>query len=219
MTIFVPKKIVSTESWGEKLRQARRYKNLKIEDIAKKLNIRSEYLLALEDEHFEELPAGLYGKNFIKEYASFLGLNTKEILKDWNEQTLSSSPNNPFSRKILARHKFIIFPKIIRNLLIISAILICFLYLIIYFKKITLPPELIVTQPATNLALNSNSITINGQTEPEAEVKINGEIVLNNHGGYFSQTINLKKGLNNLIIKSKKKYSREQIITRQILVE
>jgi len=218
MAAFIPKKISRAESWGEKLQQARRFKNLKIEDISRKLNIRSEYLQALEEERFENLPAGLYGKNFIKEYASFLGLNVKEIIKDWDAQVINSSPDDPFSRKVLARHRFIIFPKIIRNLLIIGAILICFLYLIFYFKKIILPPQLIITQPETNLALSGSSIIISGKTEIEAEVKINGEIVLNNHDGYFTQTVNLKKGLNNIIIKAKKKYSREETVTRQILV-
>jgi cytoskeletal protein RodZ len=219
MTAFVPKKIKYTESWGEKLRQARRFKNLKIDEISKKLNIRSEYLLALEDERLEDLPAGLYGKNFVKEYASFLSLDSQEILKNWEEQVLSSIPDDPFSRKILARNKFIIFPRIIRNLLIIGAIITCFLYLTFYFKKITLPPQLLITQPETNLALSGTNINVSGQTEPEAEVTINGSLVLNNHNGYFTQTVNLKKGLNNIIIKAKKKYSREQKVTRQILVE
>lgn len=219
MTAFVPKKINQTESWGEKLRQARRFKNLKIEEVAKKINIKTEYLLALEDERLENLPAGLYGKKFIKEYAVFLGLNVKEIFKNWDAQIINDSHEDPFSRKILARHKFIIFPKIIRNLLLIAAITICFLYLIFYFKKIILAPELIITQPSANLALTGTNILISGQTDPGAEVRINGEIVLNNNNGYFSQTVNLKKGLNNVIIKAKKKYSREQIVNRQILVE
>lgn len=219
MNAFVPKKIGQAESWGEKLRQARLRKNWRIEDIAKKISIRPEYLIALEDERLEKLPAGLYGKNFIKEYATFLGLNLKEIIQDWNLQTSEINQDDPFSRKILARWQFIIFPKIIRNLLIIGAIVICFLYLIFYFKKIILPPELIITQPTTNLALRGTNITISGQTEPGAEVRINGQIVLNNHNGYFNEVINLKKGLNNIVIKTKKKYSREQMITRQILVE
>lgn len=219
MNSFVPKKITNIESWGEKLRQARRFKNLKIDDIAKKINIKAEYLLAIEDERLENLPAGLYGKNFLKQYARFLGLNVNEILKLWNEQLLNGHPDDPFSRKILARHKFIIFPRLIRNLLIVGAIVVCFLYLSFYFKKITLPPKLIITQPETNLALSSTSLQIKGETEAEAEITINGELVLNNQDGHFSQTVNLKKGLNNIVVKAKKKYSREQTVTRQILVE
>jgi len=219
MTAFIPKKITETESWGKKLLQARILKNLSLEEVSKKINIRPEYLKALEEERFERLPAGLYGKNYIREYSNFLNLNTKEILHDWDEQVLSGSPEDPFSRKILAKHKFIIFPKLIKNLLIIGAIAICFLYLIFYFKRIILPPNLIITQPGGSLAIKESSILIAGETETEAEVRINGEIVLNNDNGKFSQTINLKKGLNNIIIKAKKKYSQEQIISRQILVE
>lgn len=219
MTAFIPKKISRDESWGEKLQQARLLKNLKIEEVAKQINIRPEYLSALEEERFDKLPAGLYGKNFIREYASFLGLNLKEILSGWDEKILTGSPDDPFSRKILARNKFIIFPKLIRNFFIVGAIIVCFLYLSFYFKQIILPPELIITQPAANLSLNATNIEISGQTEKEAEITINGELVLNNHDGYFSQTINLKKGLNNIIIKAKKKYSREETVTRQILVE
>lgn len=219
MIEFVPKKINQVEGWGEKLYQARSQKKLTIAEISKKLSIRPEYLIALEEERFEKLPAGLYGKNFIKEYSSFLGLNTNEILKDWETQIYNNSPEDPFSRKILAKHQFIIFPKLVRNLLIIGAIVICFLYLIFYFKKIVLAPSLIISQPASNQSIKESSLVIAGETELEAEVRINGELVLNNNNGKFSQKINLKKGLNNIIIKSQKKYSREQIIRRQIIVE
>lgn len=219
MTSFIPKKIDQTESLGQKLAQARILKKLNIEDIAKRINIRAEYLRALEEERPERLPAGLYGKNFVKEYAKFLNVDVKDILLNLDERVINNSPQNPFSRKILNKGKLIIFPKLIKNLFIVGLIIICFLYLIFYFKKIVLPPKLIITQPANNLSISGTNITISGETEIEAEVKINGEIVLNNNNGVFSQTINLKKGLNNIIIKSKKKYSREQIISRQILVE
>jgi len=219
MTAFIPKKLPLEETIGEKLRQARSYKNLKIEDAAKKLNIRAEYLSALEEERFEKLPTGLYGKNFLKKYAKFLGLKPRDLLKNWQEASNTDSAADPFSQKIVKKNKFIIFPKIIRSFLIVMAILICFLYLVFYFKKIVFPPDLVITQPDKNLLIQDNSIIISGQTEKEAEIKINGAIVLNNQDGYFSQTVNLKKGLNNITITAQKKYSREKTIIRQILVQ
>ena len=213
---FTPKKLVSTESLGEKLIEARSAKNLKITDIAKKINIRPEYLIALEEERWDDLPAGLYGKSFLKEYASFLGLGLQENFLT-EKKILNSVPENPFSQKIVKKNKFIIFPRLVRTLLISLAILICFLYLIFYLKKIVWAPSLEITSPATNLSWPENIITINGQTEKEAEIKINGAAVLNNHNGLFSQTINLKKGLNNIVVTAKKKYSREKTVTRQIL--
>lgn len=219
MPYFIPKKLMPEDSLGEELRRRRTFKKLGIDEVAQTLGIRREYLLAMEEENFNSLPAGLYGKNFLKKYASFLEVDKELITKFLQETTDDRTETDPFSQKILKRNKFLIFPKIIRNLLIGLAVLVCFLYLIFYFKKIVLPPELIVNQPEKNLMIKESSILVSGHTEKEAEVKINGELILNNNDGQFSQTVNLKKGVNTLTISAKKKYSQENIITRQILVE
>jgi len=219
MPAFTPKKLALEDTIGEKLRRARHDRNLNIDPIAEKLKIRAEYLMAMEDERFDKLPAGLYGKNFLKEYALFLGLKPKELFKDLDDKFFDEENNNPFSQKVLKSRKLLVWPKIIKNILIFGAVLICFLYLIFYFKNIIMAPDLIITSPDKNIQTEASSITILGRTEPGAEVKINGEIVLNNDQGVFSQTVNLKKGLNSLIISAQKKYSRAQSITRQILVK
>jgi len=219
MPVFTPKKLAIEDTVGEKLRQARHNRRLNIEPIAKKLKIRAEYLRLMEDERFDKLPAGLYGKNFLKEYALFLGLKPTDLFKDLDDKLFGEENSNPFSQKVLKSHKLLIWPKIIKNILIAGAVLICFLYLIFYFKNIITAPDLIITQPDKNILTKASSITILGQTEPEAEVRINDEIVLNNNKGVFFQTVNLKKGLNSVTISAQKKYSRVQVITRQILVE
>jgi cytoskeletal protein RodZ len=219
MVHFTPKKLISEDSIGEELRRLRTFKNLGVDEVAQKLGIRREYLLAMEEENFNLLPAGLYGKNFLKKYATFLGADKNLVTKFLQEATDDRTENNPFSQKILKKNKFLIFPKIIRNLLLGLAVLICFLYLIFYFKKIVLPPNLVVNQPEKNLMIKESSILISGKTDKEAEVKINGELILNNNDGIFFQTVNLKKGVNTLTISAKKKYSQENIILRQILVE
>jgi cytoskeletal protein RodZ len=219
MVYFTPKKLVSVDSVGEELRRLRTFKNLGVDEVAQKLGIRREYLLAMEEENFNQLPAGLYGKNFLKKYADFLGVDKTLVAKFLQEATGEQTENNPFSQKILKKNKFLIFPKIIRNLLLGLGVLICFLYLIFYFKKIVLPPDLTISQPEKNLMIKESSILVAGKTEKEAEVKINGELILNNNNGVFSQTVNLKKGVNTLTISAKKKYSQENIILRQILVE
>jgi len=219
MSFFTPKKLAPDSNWGEELRQARRFKNLKIEEVAKRLHIRGEYLTALEEGRLDRLPAGLYGKNFLKEYAAFLGLNVEESLKKLRGRADLETAHDPFSQKIIKKKEFIAFPKIVRGLLIGLGLLICFLYLIFYFKKIVVAPQLEIYSPAQNMLTTETSLLISGRVEKEAEVKINGETVLNNHNGVFSQTINLKKGLNNIVISAKKKYSREKTVVRQILVE
>lgn len=219
MPVFTPKKLALEDTVGERLRRTRRALGLNIEPIAKKLKIRVEYLMAMEDERFDKLPAGLYGKNFLKEYSSFLGLRPKELFKDLDEKIFGEENTNPFSQKVLKSRKLLVWPKIIKNILISGAVLVCFLYLVFYFKNIVTAPDLEIMHPDKNILTSESVLTVSGQTEPEAEVRINGEIILNNDKGAFSQTINLKKGMNSITVSAKKKYSREQSITRQVLVE
>ena len=219
MSIFTPKKLKTVDSFGEKLRQTRLFKNIRLEDVSKKINISAKYLNALEEENFDKLPSGLYRKNFLKEYSNYLGLDKSEIIKQMETRLENDSVENPFSQKILRKSKFLVFPKIIRNFLFFLSVIVCFLYLIFYFQRIVSAPSLTITYPEKNLLIKENVIEVKGLTEKEAEVKINGELVLNNNNGNFLQIINLKKGLNTITISAKKKYSKENTTIRQILVE
>lgn len=219
MNSFVPKKIITEDSWGEELRRARNFKNLSLEQASQKLKIRHEYLLALETEDLDLLPAGLYAKNFIKKYADFLGVDLSYRKELWAELQDDIQSNNPFSQKVLKKSRLLIFPKIIRNILIALAIFICFLYLVLTFNKIVLPPKLTLLQPNSDLSVQESSLMVIGQAEKEAEIKINGELILSDINGDFSKLVDLKKGVNTIEVSAKKKYSRENVIIRQILVE
>jgi len=219
MTEFT-KKSLGNHSLGAKLKVARELRQINPEVAAKRLNIRLEYLLAIEEDHFSKLPAGLYSKNYIKDYAALVGLPAAEV-KKWLVENLENTneTNNPFSQKIVRRQEFMVFPKLIKNIILFLIFLACLFYLAFYLKKIIMPPELLVYQPDKNLKTTENYFEIKGITEPEAELSINGETILNTDQGRFSININLKKGVNNITITAKKKYSSEASVLRQILVE
>ena len=219
MVSFVPKKIGVQESLGEELRRARNDKNLNIEEVSRATQIRKEYLLALEAEDYNLLPSGLYGKNYLKKYANYLDIHQSRIDVFLRQLESEYLEENPFSKKIIDRRKLIIFPKIIRNIIISLAVLACFLYLLLYFKNIIVAPDLEIYQPSQNIMISETSIEVTGKTEPGSELSINDEPVLTDNEGVFTKYINLKKGLNTLEITSKKKYSRTNTIIKQVLVE
>lgn len=219
MVSFIPKKIGQQNDLGEELRRRRNNKNLSIEEVAKILQIRKEYLLALEDEDFDVLPSGIYGKNFLKKYANFLQIEPEKINEFIDIFNSDNEEENPFSQKVVKKRKFLIFPKIVRTALISLAVIACFLYLTFYFRNIISPPSLEITQPEKNIITQESSIVISGKTERNSEIKINDSLILADENGNFSELINLKKGLNTIEISAKKRYSKENIKTRQILVE
>lgn len=204
-------------SFGDTLKSIRESRGLSLENIAKKLSIRQEYLVHMENNRADLLPTGIYRRGFFKKYAEFLEVDQLLINSKLNE--IGTDQEDPFTNKTISKNHLISFPKIIKIIIFSLIILFCILYLLFYTKKITSPPELIITQPTDNLLTSERSISIIGSTDKEAELKINGELFLSDNNGNFSKTVNLKSGLNNIEISSKKKYSKENTIIKQVLVE
>jgi cytoskeleton protein RodZ len=64
---------------GDTLRHERLRRNLELPQIAQELKISSRYLQAIEEEKFEKLPATVFAKNFVRQYAFLLELDGEEL--------------------------------------------------------------------------------------------------------------------------------------------
>ncbi|SRR6056297_287318 len=210
------------ETVGEQLSFSRQKQNLSLKKVSKKLNINPEYLEALESGNYKKLPEGVYRKKILKKYCEFLKLDSEKVKKTFFKEKEVMSPDLsklPILNKIKA-HNFIILPKFIKNGLILLLILVCFGYLGYYLSQVISPPDLFIKTPSkNNLTVSEKQIEIIGQTHPEAKVFINNKNILKENSGNFSQNINLKEGLNTITISAKKKYSRLNVIKKQIMVQ
>lgn len=72
-------KTLEGEFGGSMLMHARLSKKIEFKEIADNTNISKRYLLNIENENFEELPARIYLKGFIVSYAKYLGLDAEKI--------------------------------------------------------------------------------------------------------------------------------------------
>lgn len=66
-------------SIGETLRQERIRRNLDLDQISRELKISPRFLEAIEEERFERLPAGVFAKSFVRQYADLLGLDGGDL--------------------------------------------------------------------------------------------------------------------------------------------
>lgn len=205
---------------GRELRAARLKKNLKIEEAAGQLSISIKYVKAIESGRFEILPAGLYQKKLIREYAGFLGIDIEPMLGEICQN--GSFQNNPeqkiFYRKTI-KNGSLILPQIFRNLAVLCVVTVCFVYLLNKFENIFKPPTLEIAYPTENLITDDHSIDIKGWTEAETQIMINGNQVLSDAGGNFNKTVNLRSGINTITIKARKKFGNEVTVVKQVLVK
>lgn len=71
----------STEvPFGEELRREREMREISIREIADTTKISTRFLEAIEGGDFSSLPAPVFTRGFIREYASYLGLDSEEIV-------------------------------------------------------------------------------------------------------------------------------------------
>jgi cytoskeletal protein RodZ len=71
-------------SFGERLRHEREMRGVSLREMADATKISLRFLQALEDDRMDVLPGGLFPRAFVRQYASFLGLNAGELAADFS---------------------------------------------------------------------------------------------------------------------------------------
>jgi hypothetical protein len=70
-------------AFGEKLRKQREQRGLALDAISNTTKISPRMLRALEEEHFDQLPGGVFNKGFVRAYARQVGLDEEEAVGDY----------------------------------------------------------------------------------------------------------------------------------------
>ena len=88
---------------GNSLREARERQELEFPQIEVATKIRGKYLRALEEEHFEVLPAQTYVKGFLRSYAEYLGLDGQLYVDEFNSRYVVGEDEPPIRARRTAR--------------------------------------------------------------------------------------------------------------------
>lgn len=70
-------------SFGDWLRRQREMREINLRDIADRTKISLRYLEAMEEDRFDVLPAPIFAKGFLREYARYVGLSPDEVVNHY----------------------------------------------------------------------------------------------------------------------------------------
>ena len=88
-------------AFGDRLRREREMRGITLDEITESTKISRRHLEALEGDHFDQLPGGVFNKGFVRAYARFLGIDEDQAVADYsaasNEQP---EPENKFPLEI-----------------------------------------------------------------------------------------------------------------------
>jgi len=219
------KKSIGTLTLGERLKKLRSERRISLFEVSKHTKIQIKYLEYLEEGKYDKLPADVYVKGFLKNYAEFLIIDSgvlirlyekeKEIKKNLEKQ--KNGGKKPKQSKPLKISSFVLTPKIITISAIALLTLGGFFYLYKEVGSFASLPRLVVTSPEQNASVSGNSVLVEGITEKDARLYINDQPILVNDDGKFRENLTLQSGTNFIKILAVNRFEKEasQAITVQ----
>ncbi|HUT22551.1 MAG TPA: helix-turn-helix domain-containing protein [Candidatus Bipolaricaulota bacterium] len=227
MVSFNNKKINAIKTLGEKLQEHRLNYGLSLESISKETAINLKYLIALESDNYEKLPADIYTCNFLKKYAVFLDLNPETAIETYVQEKILYYKTKKQCKEIRDKKigkvrkvvNFFLSPVFLKysfSVVVVAALLI---YIGWSVNRIFTPPHLVIMEPQDSLITVSRQLWIKGESEKEAFLTMNGQEIISDHDGRFSNKVDLQKGLNVIKITARKKHSKENVQYLQIILE
>jgi cytoskeletal protein RodZ len=220
MPVFCLKNLESQTRVGDRLKKAREQQRLSLDDLNKKTRIPNKYLESIELGHFKELPvAKAHRLAYIREYAKALDLNPASFLYQFSQESdmENETPIHPHpTRKLWALNSL---SNIFKNLAI-AILLVGFLgYLTWQVKGILQPPKLAVFTPADGYISSKLVALVQGETEKEVRLTVNGKDIMPNDKGKFEIPVDLSNGVNTITISAIKKHGKITTITRHVIVK
>jgi cytoskeletal protein RodZ len=203
---------------GQRLQHARKLKKVTLEQAAKSLRIREEFLAALESGSYEKLPSSAYAIGFVGNYAEFLGLPKNETVamfrREFDEKRVYPVLPNQFTKtkefKVKRFH--------MQQTVGIIAVVVCCIavYIGFQYRFLFFPPGLDIYEPKDNQTYSSNEITISGKTDPNAIVKINNFVISVDQNGEFSKQIDAFEGKTIVQITAENRFGKKTVVSRHI---
>lgn len=89
----VPETPREPETVGALLRRTRLAQKQDLRDIASYLCIRYQFLQALEENRYKELPGEAYANGFVRSYAAYLGLDAADIISRYKREVAGQDRN------------------------------------------------------------------------------------------------------------------------------
>jgi transcriptional regulator with XRE-family HTH domain len=74
---------MTSGSFGDRLRREREMRGVSLEEITAATRISTRFLLALENEQWNQLPGGVFNRGFIRSVARYLGLDEEALLAEY----------------------------------------------------------------------------------------------------------------------------------------
>lgn len=201
--------------FGEILESQRKARRISLKKASKDLRIAKEHLQALEAQDWQNLPEAPFVKGFIISYCRYLGLDPEKTLplyrREYDERQFQKDPSFKDQKK-----RLYLTPARLINFIFFAALATFVAYLLIQYSSILSAPKLEINSPSDDENVTVPVIIIQGQTEEDTTVSVDGEFVPVDTNGDFSYQYSLEEGKNTIEIIASKRLSPKTKVERTV---
>jgi cytoskeletal protein RodZ len=216
---------------GDRLRDAREAKGVDLFRVERDIKIRSKFLAALEDGDFADLPGDVYARGFLRNYASYLGLDADEVEEEWRREAGAATPVRELAfvgPRPLTMRRGIVFQRshlaIVGVVIIVAVVGIYFGYQVTRFLSY---PTVGVTSPDTariTLPSGTDGYPLTGTSTPGATIQISwnsqaAKTTIADETGHWSYTAILQPGANQFDITAENLDTSHASKTQKVIIE
>lgn len=211
-----------TKTIGEALKEERVSHRLRIEDFSKRTRIRVEYLKALEENKFSQLPSTTFVKGYIKTYAKVFGFDHKPLIamlrRDYKESARGKLVPREFINPVLKRRSSRT-PVTLVVVVLISVFSSLVGYIGFQWYNLNKPPELEISKPSEQ-SIVSSKVIVEGKTLPDAILTINNQpVALQPSGNFKTEILIANEGIAIITIETKDRKGKTNTVQRSVNVQ
>lgn len=182
-------------------------------------HVPEKFVVALETGNYNALPPSRpHRLAYVRELSSALGLDPRMAIKQFIREGGLNGITKPRFLTGLRLSRFASISMLVRNLTLGLCGALFLAYLGWQVSGILEPPKLIVYAPFEGDTSNDQTITVQGETNPETHLTINGQSVVVNGSGTFETKIDASEGLNTITVSATKKHGKTTTLTRHVVV-
>lgn len=201
-----------------RLKEMRESKQTSLAEISARTRISQKYLESIEACDFSSIPfAVVYKKNILKRYAEAIGADACEMVRQFEEEEIVIDPIAVIPPSGGARVRMQNFPMLIRGLFLGAILFAMSGYLGLQVKRIIDPPRLRVFSPQDGFVTAEQTVVVQGQSEREVRISINGRQIGAGDDGQFKEVLDLSPGMNAIAIAAEKKHGKTTTDTRYVI--
>lgn len=212
--------IQQTKTVGELLKLEREKRRISRSQLAQEIRVKENFIHALEEGRFADLPAAVFVKGYVKAYARVLNFDPEPMLallrRDFKESANGKLVPQDFLKPVIKNSswssvKFILFGGV-------GVFLVLFVYIAIRWYSFISPPKITISSPAENEVV-SPQVKIQGMTEPETQVLVNSQPVSVQADGLFETNITLpNEGMSVITIEAIDRQEKKNTKQRTVFV-